>query len=229
MSAMDDRGATASLASRIDHTLLAPAATAADVERFCAEALELGFATVCVNPVWVSRCVARLTGSPVLVCTVTGFPLGAHLSEIKALEARRAVEQGASEVDMMAWLGALRAGDHAAVERDIAAVVGAAGPARVKVILETACLEHDEKVTGARLAVAAGAAFVKTSSGFSGGATVEDVRLLRATVGPAVGVKASGGIRTRDQALALLAAGATRLGTSAGVAIVRGVEVGRKA
>ena len=213
--------AAGSLAARIDHTLLDAVATAADIERLCGEALEHGFAAVCVNPLWVQRCAARLSGSAVIVCSVAGFPLGASLTEIKALEARRAVEQGAREVDMVGMLGALAGGDHAVFERDVAAVVAAAAPGGVKVILETTRLSRDHKIAGARIAVVAGAAFVKTSTGFAGGATVEDVRLLRETVGPGVGVKAAGGIRTRAQALAMIAAGATRIGTSAGVAIAR--------
>lgn len=210
----------ADLAAKIDHTLLDALATVADIERLCGEAIEHRFAAVCVNPLWVSRCAARLEGSAVIVCSVAGFPLGASLTEVKALEARRAVEQGAREVDMVGMLGALLGGDHAAFERDITVVVAAASPARVKVILETSRLGHDQKVAGARNAVAAGAAFVKTSTGFAGGATVEDVRLLREAVGPTFGVKASGGIRSHAQALAMIDAGASRLGTSAGVAIV---------
>jgi len=212
------------LAARIDHTLLDAAATARDIDRLCREAVELGFAAVCVMPAWVSRCVACLGGDGVSVCTVAGFPLGAHLTEVKALEARRAVEQGAREVDMVIALGPLKDGRHAMVARDIAGVVAAAASAIVKVILETSRLSDEEKIAGARIAMEAGAAFVKTSSGFAGGATVEDVRLLREIVGPEFGVKASGGIRTRGQALALLAAGASRLGTSSGVAIVRGAR-----
>ena len=209
------------LAGRIDHTLLDAAATALHVERLCSEALEHGFATVCVNPIWVPRCVARLERSDVAVCSVVGFPLGAHLTEVKAVEARRAVEQGARELDMVGLIGALVAGDLAAFELDVAAVIAAAGEATVKVILEVGRLEREQKIAGARIAIGAGAAFVKTSTGSSGGATVEDVRLLREAVGPAAGVKASGGIRGCAQARSLLDAGANRLGTSAGVAIVR--------
>jgi deoxyribose-phosphate aldolase len=197
--------------------------------------MELGFGHVCVNPVWVERCVARVrsggaTRRPeswpgVGVCAVIGFPLGANLTEVKVLEARRAVAAGAREVDVMIHLGALKGGDHPVVLADLAAVVAACSPAGTKAILETTRLTADEKTAAARLALEAGAAFVKTSTGFGGGgATVEDVRRLRDLVGPDIGVKASGGIRTLDQALALRAAGASRLGTSAGVAILRELE-----
>ena len=209
------------LARRIDHTLLDAAATAEQIDRLCAEALEHGFAAVCVNPVWVPRCAARLQGAKVAVCSVVGFPLGAHLTEVKALEARRAVEQGARELDMVGLIGALVAGDLAAFELDVAAVVAASGGALVKVILEVGRLEREARIAGARTAIGAGAAFVKTSTGTAGGATVDDVRLLREAVGPSAGVKASGGIRSRGQARALLEAGADRLGTSSGVAILR--------
>jgi deoxyribose-phosphate aldolase len=227
-SAPPDRAA---LAGMIDHTLLDPAATAADLDRLCAEALELGFANVCVNPVWAERCVARLrsgrgtSGPGVGVCAVVGFPLGANLTEVKVLEARRMVVAGVREVDVMIHLGALKGGDYSGVLADLAAVVAASSPITAKAILETTRLTDDEKVSAARLALEAGAAFVKTSTGFAGGgATVEDVKLLRELVGPGIGVKASGGIRTLDQALALRAAGASRLGTSAGVAILRELE-----
>jgi deoxyribose-phosphate aldolase len=210
------------LAGRIDHTLLRPEATRRDIERLCAEAIEHRFATVCVNPVWVPECVRALAGSPVAVCSVIAFPLGAQLAELKAHEARRLVELGARELDMVMNVGAMKAGDSAAVESDIRAVVATAGSrAMVKVILETSLLSREEIVGAARLARAAGAAFVKTSTGFGAhGATVEDVRLLRETVGADMGVKASGGIRTAGQAMAMIHAGATRIGTSAGVAIV---------
>jgi deoxyribose-phosphate aldolase len=207
------------LVRRIDHTLLDAGATTADVERLCAEALTHGFASVCVNPIWVPRCSMRLEGSTTLVCSVIGFPLGAHLTEVKALEARRAVEQGARELDMVGLIGALREGDLSAFELDVAAVVAAAGGASVKVILEVSRLEREQKIAGARAAIGAGASFVKTSTGASGGATVDDVRLLRETVGPTAGVKASGGVRSYAQARALLDAGANRLGTSSGVVI----------
>jgi deoxyribose-phosphate aldolase len=211
------------VAARIDHTLLDPLARRADIERLCDEALAFGFAAVCVNPIWVASCAARLRGRSVRVCSVAGFPLGASLTEVRILEARRAVEQGADEVDAVIHLGVLKSGDHAAVTRDLEAIVAAAKPAAVKAILETGRLTREEMIAAARIAAAAGAAYVKTSTGFLGpGATVEQVSLLRGIVGADVGVKASGGIRSLEQALALIQAGASRLGTSAGVEIVRG-------
>jgi deoxyribose-phosphate aldolase len=212
------------LASMIDHTLLKPEASREDVEKLCLEALQFCFASVCVNPNWVALCAERLRDSGVKVCTVVGFPLGAHLPDVKAFETRRAVEQGAQEVDMVVNVGALKSKDYRLVEEDIRGVVQSAGRDRVvKVILETALLDRDEKVMGASLAKAAGADFVKTSTGFGpGGATVEDVKLLREVVGPEIGVKASGGIRTQEDAQAMIAAGATRIGASASVKIVRG-------
>jgi deoxyribose-phosphate aldolase len=215
----------ARIAASIDHTLLDPAATTAGIDRLCEEARRFGFATVCVNPVWVARCAKLLEGSGSGVCSVAGFPLGASLTEVKALEARRAVESGATEVDVMIALGSLKEGDHQRVRDDLAAVVAAAAPAGVKAILETGRLDDDEMRAAAGLALEAGARFVKTSTGFTGsGATPEAVRVLRAAVGARGGVKASGGIRSLEQALALIAAGASRLGTSAGVAIVGGRE-----
>jgi deoxyribose-phosphate aldolase len=210
------------LASRIDHTLLKPEATRGDIERLCAEAAEHHFAAVCVNPVWVPECVRALASTSVAVCSVIAFPLGAQLAELKAHEARRLVELGARELDMVMNIGALKSGDLTAVEADIRAVIATSGTrALVKVILETSLLSREEKIAAAHIARAAGAAFVKTSTGFgSGGATVDDVTLLRETVGPEMGVKASGGIRTADQAMAMIHAGATRIGASAGVAIV---------
>jgi deoxyribose-phosphate aldolase len=212
------------LASLIDHTLLKPDASREDVETLCREAGQFCFASVCVNPNWVPLCAQMLRGSGVKVCTVIGFPLGAHLPDVKAYEARRAVEQGATEVDMVINIGALKSRDYALVENDIRGVVQSVGKETVvKVILETSLLSRDEKVMGASLAKAAGADFVKTSTGFStGGATVEDVRLLRETVGPDLGVKASGGIRTPEDARAMVEAGASRIGASASVKIVRG-------
>ncbi len=212
------------LASLIDHTLLKPDATREEVEQLCREAAQFCFASVCVNPNWVALCRELLRGSGVKVCTVIGFPLGAHLPDIKAYETKRAIEQGAEEVDMVLNIGALKSRDYALVEQDIHGVVqAAAGRALVKVILETALLTRDEKVMGSTLAKAAGADFVKTSTGFGGGgATVEDVQLMRETVGPEMGVKASGGVRTKEDAEKMVAAGATRLGASAGVKIVRG-------
>ena len=212
------------LASLIDHTLLKPDGSREEIEQLCREAAQFCFASVCVNPNWVALCRERLRGSGVKVCTVIGFPLGAHLPDIKAYEARRAVEQGAEEVDMVLNIGALKSRDYALVEQDILGVVQAVGKETVvKVILETSLLTRDEKIMGCTLAKAAGADYVKTSTGFAGGgATVEDVQLMRETVGPEMGVKASGGVRTRDDAEKMVAAGATRLGASAGVKIVRG-------
>ena len=212
------------LASLIDHTLLKPDAPREEVEQLCREAAQFGFASVCVNPNWVALCREMLRGTAVKVCTVIGFPLGAHLPDVKAYEAKRAVEQGAEEVDMVINIGALKSKDYALVEQDILGVVQAAGKNTiVKVILETTLLTRDEKVMGCTLSKAAGAEYVKTSTGFAGGgATVEDVQLMRETVGPEMGVKASGGVRTREDAEKMVAAGATRLGASAGVKIVRG-------
>lgn len=211
----------AALAGTIDHTLLKAAATGAQVQDLCAEALHHGFASVCVNPVWVPLCARELAGSEVLVCTVIGFPLGANSSEIKSAEALLAVAQGAGEVDMVISVGAAKAGDWTRVEEDIRTVVQAAGHARVKVILETCYLTDEEKRQACEASIRAGAHFVKTSTGFgSGGATVEDVRLLRKTVGDRLQVKASGGIRSCRDALAMLEAGADRIGVSASVAIM---------
>jgi deoxyribose-phosphate aldolase len=219
------------LSSLIDHTLLKPDATRDEIEKLCREAAQFCFASVCVNPNWVPLCREILRGSGVKVCTVVGFPLGAHAPDVKAYEARRAVEQGAEEVDMVINIGALKSRDYALVENDIRGVVQAVGKDTVvKVILETSLLTRDEKVMGASLAKAAGADFVKTSTGFAGGgATVEDVKLLRDTVGPDIGVKASGGIRTKADAEAMVEAGATRIGASAGVKIVRGEAAEAKA
>jgi deoxyribose-phosphate aldolase len=218
------------LASLIDHTLLKPDATREDIERLCREAAQFRFASVCVNPNWVPLCRDLLRGSGVKVCTVIGFPFGSHLPDVKAYEARRAVEQGAEEVDMVINIGALKSKDYATVEKDIAGVVDAVGKITVvKVILETAMLTREEKIMGSSLAKAAGADYVKTSTGFGGGgATVEDVRLMRETVGPEIGVKASGGIRTKEDVEAMVAAGATRIGASAGVKIVRGEKTEAK-
>jgi deoxyribose-phosphate aldolase len=218
------------LASLIDHTLLKPDAKREDVEKLCREAAQFCFASVCVNPNWVPLCRDLLRGSGVKVCTVIGFPFGSHLPDVKAYEARRAVEQGAEEVDMVINIGALKSKDYATVEKDIAGVVDAVGKITVvKVILETAMLTREEKIMGSSLAKAAGADYVKTSTGFGGGgATVEDVRLMRETVGPEIGVKASGGIRTKEDVEAMVAAGATRIGASAGVKIVRGEKTEAK-
>lgn len=213
----------AEVARHIDHTLLRPDATAADIRGLCAEVRTHGFAAVCVNPFWVSLCREETAASSVAVAVVVGFPLGASLSAVKAEEAAQAIAQGATEVDMVVNVGALRGGDLAAVEDDIAAVVAIGAPAGVpvKVILETHFLTHDKKVAACVLAERAGAAYVKTSTGFTGGgATVEDVALMRFVVGERLGVKASGGIRTAESALAMLAAGATRIGSSSGVRIM---------
>ncbi|UFJ43167.1 deoxyribose-phosphate aldolase [Brevibacillus humidisoli] len=207
----------------IDHTLLKPDATAEMIDRLCEEAKQYQFASVCVNPTWVRRAAGHLAGTEVKVCTVIGFPLGATTPEAKAAETRDAVSGGAGEVDMVLNVGALKSGDLELVRRDIAAVVEAAAGVLVKVILETGLLTDEEKVTACKLCVEAGAHFVKTSTGFGpGGATVEDIALMRKTVGPGIGVKASGGVRDRAAALAMIEAGATRIGASAGIAIVTG-------
>jgi deoxyribose-phosphate aldolase len=212
------------LAACIDHTLLKPNATDDQIRTLCREAREFGFAAACVNPGHIPLVADCLAGSAVKACAVVGFPLGANATRIKAAEAALAVDQGAAEVDMVIAVGALKSGRTADVEADIRAVAAAAGGALVKVILETCFLTDEEKRTACRLAANAGAHFVKTSTGFgSEGATVEDVRLMREAVGPAIGVKASGGIRTLADALAMLTAGANRLGTSAGVAIIAGL------
>ncbi len=208
------------LASMIDHTLLKPEATQAQVEQLCDEAKQHGFASVCVNPTHVRLCAQRLKGSSVKVCTVVGFPLGATLPEVKAFETQQALEAGASEIDMVINIGALKSQDNDLVARDMAVVVGAAhaGNALVKVIIEAALLTDDEKATACQLAQSAGADFVKTSTGFGpGGATVEDVALMRRVVGPTMGIKAAGGIRTLADAQKMIAAGATRIGASASV------------
>lgn len=211
------------IARLIDHTLLRPEATAADVRRLCGEAREHGFYSVCVNPVRAALCTAELRGSQVAVCTVAGFPLGASATEAKLAEAEAALRVGAAEVDMVLDIGALKDGNHARVRADIAALARlcrGAG-ALLKVIIEACLLTGEEKEAACRIAADAGAHFVKTSTGFStGGATVADIRLMRRVVGSQVGVKASGGIRTLDDLLAMKAAGASRIGASASVAIV---------
>ncbi|MFW6049986.1 MAG: deoxyribose-phosphate aldolase [Myxococcota bacterium] len=217
----------ARLSGVIEHTLLRANGREAELARLCAEAREHGFVGVCVNPVHVRGCADRLAGTGVRVVTVVGFPLGAGTTDVKAFEAERAVASGADELDMVLPIGALLDGDDRAVRRDIEAVVRAAAGKAVKVILETAWLGRDAKVRACVLARDAGAAFVKTSTGFGpGGATVEDVRLLRASVGDALGVKAAGGIRDAATARAMLEAGANRIGTSAGVAIIQGDSPG---
>lgn len=215
------------LAAVIDHTLLKPEATPSDIEQLCDEAVLYSFASVCVNPCWVSLSRKRLSGSPVKVCSVIGFPLGANVTRVKAYEASTAREQGAAELDMVLNIGELRAGNHEAVRRDIAEVAEVArrDGGLLKVIIESCLLTDDEKVTACRLAVAAGADFVKTSTGFSkSGATVEDVRLMRKVVGPEIGVKASGGIRNLASMRSMLEAGANRIGASSGVAIMKELE-----
>ena len=215
------------LAAAIDHTLLKPTATEEQIRVLCTEALEYSFASVCVQPCWVELCATLLENSPVLVCTVIGFPLGATLPEVKAFEAQRCIVLGATELDMVINLGALKSRQLELVKNDIAAVVNAAHPhgAVVKVIIETAYLSDEEKITACHLAKAAGADYVKTSTGFGpGGATVDDVRLMRSAVGPEMGVKAAGGIKTTVEARAMIAAGATRIGSSAGVMIVGAQE-----
>jgi len=213
----------ASLASIIDHTLLLPEATRQQIEQLCDEATTYGFATVCVNPSFVGICARRLDGSKVKVCTVIGFPFGATTSEVKAFEAAEAIQDGAQEVDMVINIGMLKTGEDGFVSSDIESVVAVAKQHGVltKVILETALLDDEEIVKGCVLAKEAGADFIKTSTGFAnGGATVDDIRLIRNAVGPSMGVKASGGIRTHSQARSLIQAGATRIGASTSVQIV---------
>ncbi len=215
------------LARYLDHTLLKPEASAADIDKLCAEAVEFGFAAVCVNPTWVKRAAGNVRGSGVKVASVVGFPLGATPSENKAMEARRAIRDGACEIDMVINIGALKSGDHEAVRKDIEKVSDACreAGARNKVIIETALLTDEEKVIAAHLAKEAKADYVKTSTGFGpGGATVHDVLLMRETVGPDMGIKAAGGIRSAEDVKEMIAAGATRIGASAGVAIVTGRE-----
>jgi deoxyribose-phosphate aldolase len=211
------------LAPTIDHTLLKPTATEDQIRDLCAEARQFEFAAVCVHPCWVALCAELLQSSSVKVCTVVGFPLGATLPEVKAFEAQRCMALGATELDMVINIGALKSGQLGLVQDDIAAVVDVAHPqgALVKVIIETGYLTEQEKVTACQVAKAAGADFVKTSTGMgAGGATIEDVSLMRRVVGPAMGVKASGGVKTAADARAMITAGATRIGTSAGVKIV---------
>ena len=213
----------ADLAKMIDHTLLKPEATRDEVVKLCEEARKHHFASVCVNTTWAGVCKAMLAGSDVLVCCVVGFPLGAMAPTAKAYEAREAVRQGAREIDMVINIGALKSRDYETVFEDICRVVKASAPAGVKVILETSALTEEEKIIACALSKLAGAAFVKTSTGFGkGGATVEDIQLMRRIVGGELGVKASGGVRTADDALKMAAAGANRLGASASVAIVSG-------
>jgi deoxyribose-phosphate aldolase len=213
------------LARYIDHTLLRPEATADDIDRLCSEARTYGFASVCVNSFWVRRAAENLRGSTVKVASVIGFPFGATPPEIKAMEARRAIRDGARELDMVVNIGALKSGDTDLVRTDITKVAEACreAGADLKVIIETAYLTDEEKVIASDIARRAKATFVKTSTGYGpGGATVHDVLLMRETVGPEMGIKASGGVRTREDVRDMIAAGATRIGASAGVQIVSG-------
>lgn len=213
------------IASMIDHTLLKPEATPAQIEKLCAEAAEYHFASVCVNPVYIPLAARLLKETGVKVCCVVGFPLGAIAPEQKAVEAASCAAMGAEELDMVIHVGAAKAGDWALVQRDIEGVVKAAAGHTVKVIIETCLLTDEEKVKACEAAKAAGAHFVKTSTGFStGGATTHDIALMRKTVGPEMGVKASGGIRDYETAMAMIEAGANRIGASAGIAIVAAAE-----
>ncbi|EPD54383.1 deoxyribose-phosphate aldolase [Paenisporosarcina sp. HGH0030] len=216
---------TTNIASMIDHTLLKPEATKEQIEKLCAEAKEYTFASVCVNPTWVKTSAELLTGTPVKVCTVIGFPLGASTPETKAFETTDAINNGAGEIDMVLNVGAMKSQDMDLVKRDVEAVVNAAkGKAIVKVILETCLLTKEEIKVASQLSKDAGADFVKTSTGFStGGATFEDVALMREVVGPDLGVKASGGVRSLEDVQKMIEAGATRIGASSGVQIVQGL------
>ncbi len=218
-------GVDASIARLIDHTLLKPEATRDDIRRLCAEARRYGFASVCVNPYWTALAARELAGSPVKVCAVAGFPLGASLASIKKAEAEAALQDGAREIDMVMNIGALRSGELEVVEQEIRLAADACHRrgAILKVILETGLLEDGQKAAACVLAKLAGADFVKTSTGFGpSGATVRDVALMRLVVGPGMGVKAAGGIRTRQDLERMVAAGATRIGASAGVRILEG-------
>ena len=218
-----------SIASMIDHTLLKQDATGEQIDRLCAEAAEYHFASVCVNPYYVVRCVKNLKGTGVKVCTVVGFPLGATTMETKVFETLQAVASGAEEIDMVINVCALKSGHIRGVEQEIQAMAAAVeGKAILKVIIETCLLTDEEKVLACQIAKRCGADFVKTSTGFStGGATVEDVDLMRRTVGPEMGVKASGGIRDYAKAKAMIDAGASRIGASAGIAIVEAEREGK--
>lgn len=216
-------GVDSQLAKMIDHTLLKPEASQQELEKLCAEAVQFGFASVCVNSSNVAACYSLLKNTPIMVCAVVGFPLGAMSVHAKAFETREAVKAGADEIDMVINIGALKDGNYSLVLDDIRQVVTAARPAKVKVILETSKLTNEQKVAGCTLSKIACAHFVKTSTGFGGGgATVEDIELMRRVVGSEMGVKASGGVRTAEDAYAMIAAGANRLGASAGVTIVQG-------
>ncbi|MGO0066542.1 deoxyribose-phosphate aldolase [Streptococcus suis] len=209
----------------IDHTILKPETTQEQVEKILAEAKEYDFASVCVNPTWVALAAESLKDSDVKVCTVIGFPLGANTPAVKAFETKDAISNGADEIDMVINIGALKTGNYDLVLEDIKAVVEASGDKLVKVIIEACLLTDDEKVKACQLSQEAGADYVKTSTGFStGGATVADVALMRKTVGPDMGVKASGGARSYEDAIAFIEAGASRIGASSGVAIMNGVQ-----
>ena len=214
------------LARMIDHTILKAEATENEVEKLCKEALEYNFASVCVNPSMVEKAASILKGSDVKVCTVIGFPLGATTTEVKAFETEDAIKKGATEVDMVINIGKLKEGNLDYVKKDIEAVVNAAkGKALSKVIIETCLLTDEEKVTACKLSKEAGADFGKTSTGFStGGATASDIKLMRETVGPELGVKASGGVRSLEDAMAMIENGATRIGASASIAICEGTK-----
>jgi deoxyribose-phosphate aldolase len=216
---------TTNIASKIDHTLLKQEATKDQIEKLCAEAKEYTFASVCVNPTWVTLSAELLAGTPVKVCTVIGFPLGASTPKTKAFETTDAIENGAGEIDMVLNVGALKSKDIDLVKSDIEAVVQAAqGKAIVKVILETCLLTKEEIKIASQLSKEAGANFVKTSTGFStGGATLEDVSLMRGVVGPDIGVKASGGVRSLEDVESMISAGASRIGASSGVQIMQGL------
>ncbi|MEK9145189.1 MAG: deoxyribose-phosphate aldolase [Elusimicrobiota bacterium] len=221
MASCDPTRQCSAVSPFVDHTLLKPNATQEEAAKLCAEARAYSFASVCVNPSYVAFCSRLLQGSSVKVCTVVGFPLGSTTATVKAIEARDAIANGAQEIDMVINVGALKSGNDAFVREDIRAVREATRGRVLKVILETSMLTDAEKVRACRMAKEVGADFVKTSTGFGGGgATVEDIRLMRETVGPLMGVKASGGIRDCATAQAMISAGATRLGTSASVAIV---------
>ncbi|QIH79269.1 deoxyribose-phosphate aldolase [Macrococcoides canis] len=213
------------LAKYIDHTALKPETTKVQIEQLAQEAREYGFMSVCVNPTHVQYAKSLLEGTDVLVCTVIGFPLGANTPAVKAFETKNAIDNGAGEVDMVINIGALKDKNYDLVAEDIKAVVEAAGDVTTKVIIETALLTDEEKVKACEIAKAQGADFVKTSTGFStGGATKEDIALMRKAVGPDMGVKASGGIRSYEDVMAMIDAGATRIGASAGVQILKGEE-----
>ncbi|OJX45886.1 MAG: deoxyribose-phosphate aldolase [Chloroflexi bacterium 44-23] len=220
-----------SLANKIDHTLLKPEATPDQIAQLCSEARKYGFASVCVNPAWIKLCSDLLRGSSVKVCSVVGFPLGATPTNVKVYETEQVLRDGAQEIDMVINIGALKAGMNELVAKDIRSVVEVShkGGAIVKVIIEVVLLNDEEKVIASLLAKEAGADFVKTSTGFaSGGATVYDVELMRRAVGPQMGVKAAGGVRTREDAENMVKAGATRLGASAGVKIVQAESSNKK-